>query len=179
MSLHHMILGCLMDAPSYGYEIRKRVKDLFQRSHSVNEGQLYAALKKMEQDGLVRKEISYQDKTPPRKVFYLTDQGKEELFSWISGANEPDATYKFDFYQAFPFLERFNYFKHISDDTSIQLLNQQIIIEQVKLEEFQKVKENMQMLDLHPYRIRIVEFGLAWQETKLEWLESTKNSIAG
>ncbi|MEN6348711.1 MAG: PadR family transcriptional regulator [Syntrophomonas sp.] len=177
MSLHHMILGCLMDAPSHGYEIRKRVKELFQRSHDVNESQLYAALRKMEGEGLVRKEVVLQDKTPPRNVFYLTEKGAEEVFTWLIKGDELEDTYRFDFYQAFRFLERYNYFKHLPKDTAMEILEKQIVFEQGKLEEFKRVRNNMQALKLNQFRIGIIEFGLAFQKTKLEWLESMKSSL--
>ncbi len=177
MSLHYMILGCLMDAPSHGYEIRKRIKELFQRSHNINEGQFYALLRKMEADSLIRKEVVLQEKNPPRKVFYLTEKGREELFAWLSSNGESDDIYRFDFYQAFPFLERCNYFKHLSDETALKLLERQAVLEEEKLEEFTKVRDNMQGLRLNQYRIGIIEFSLAFQKTKIEWLKNMKSKI--
>jgi len=177
MSLHHMILGCLMESPSYGYEIKKRVKDLFHRSHDVNEGQLYAVLRKMEAEGLVTKEMIYQEKNPPRKVFHPTDKGRNEFYLWLIEESDTGRDYRFDFYQAFPFLEKYNYFKHVDDQTAQELLKQQIVKEQAKLEEFKGVKENMQKLNLNHYRINIIEFGITFQENKLDWLKNVKNEL--
>lgn len=177
MSLHHMILGCLMESPSHGYEIRKRVKELFQRSHDVNESQLYSALRKMEGEGLVRKEVVWQDKTPPRNVFYLTEKGTEEVVTWLINGDELEDTYRFDFYQAFPFLERCNYINNLPKETALEILEKQIVFEQAKLKEYKRVRDNMQALKLNQFRLGIIEFGLAFQETKLQWLENMISSL--
>ncbi|MEW6425092.1 MAG: helix-turn-helix transcriptional regulator [Bacillota bacterium] len=177
MSLKHMILGCLLDAPTHGYEIKQRFKNFYQRSHGINEGQLYTILKKMEDDGLVRKEIVYQEKNPPRKVFYLTGRGKEEFYSWLMEDAPPGDLASFDFFQVFPFLEKCNYFMHIPAGAALDLVERQIAAEKAKLEEFKRVKGKMLDRRVNHFRISIMEFGIKFQETKLDWLRNLRQKV--
>ncbi|HBV97249.1 MAG TPA: hypothetical protein DEF36_09395 [Desulfotomaculum sp.] len=169
MSLKSLILGCLLDAPSHGYEIRHRLKNFFKRSHGINEGQLYATLKKMEQDGLVTKEIVHQEKNPPRKVFFLTEKGKEQFNSWLM---EKDGTNfsEFDFFRAFPFLEKTTFFMHLPHSRVLEFVESQLKLEQLKLEEYKRVRSRMLERGVNHYRIRVIEFGIEQQQAKINWL---------
>ena len=177
MSLKHMILGCLMDSPSYGYEIKKFTREFFKRSQGVNEGQLYATLKKMEEDGLVHKELILQEKNPPRKVFQITEQGKEVFYSWLTETGEDGEIASFDFFQVFPFLERCNYFKHTEAEAARALVDRQMKREAAKLEEFKRVREEMQVRRVDRFRVSIIEFGIDFQRLKLNWLEKFKATL--
>lgn len=176
MSLKSMILGCLLDAPAHGYEIRQRLKDFFKRSHGINEGQLYATLKKMEQDGLVTKEIVYQEKNPPRKVFFLTEKGKEQFNSWLLEEDGTDFA-AFDFFGAFPFLEKCTFFKHLPPTRALKLVESQVKLEQLKLEEFKRVRSRMLERGVNHYRVRVIEFGMDLQEAKIKWLYTLSRDL--
>lgn len=176
MSLKSIILGCLLDAPSHGYEIRHRLKNFFKRSHGINEGQLYATLKKMEQDGLVTKEIVYQEKNPPRKVFFLTEKGKEQFNSWLMEEDRTDFTV-FDFFGAFPFLEKSTFFKHLPPSGVLELVESQIKLEQLKLEEFKRVRGRMLERGVNHYRVRVIDFGIDLQQAKIQWLYTLSRDL--
>jgi DNA-binding PadR family transcriptional regulator len=71
-----MILGSLLMGPAHGYEIMKRVSDVFgalypRMSHSV----LYPRLAQFEKDGLVMGKIEQQLDAPNKKVYQLTEAG--------------------------------------------------------------------------------------------------------
>lgn len=174
MSLKHMILGCLMDSPSYGYEIKKFSKDFFRRSQGVNEGQLYATLRKIEEEGLISKEVVYQDKNPPRNVYHLADKGRDEFYSWLLSEDDGNDSTSFDFFQVFPFLQRCNYFKHLPDNEKNGIVDKQIEKEMKRLQEFRVVRVNMLERDVHHTRLKIIEFGIAFQEMKINWLDNLK-----
>lgn len=178
MSLKQMILGCLLDAPSHGYEIRRRFKSFYQRSHGINEGQLYAVLKRLEDEGMVDKEIIYQDKNPPRKVFHITKEGREDFYSWLLADSEADNIAGFDFFHVFPFLQKCTYFNHVSRDQALKLVDLQINAEKLKLEEFKRVREKMLERKVNSFRIDIIDFGIEFQHTKLDWLEGLKGNIS-
>jgi DNA-binding PadR family transcriptional regulator len=169
MSLKPMILGCLLDAPSHGYEIRHRLKDFIRRSHGINEGQLYATLKKMEKDGLVTKKIEPQEKNPPRKVFFLTEKGRKEFYQWLLEGDGTDFT-AFDFFGAFAFLEKCTFFKHLPPAGVAGIVESQLGLEKAKLEEFKRVRSRMLERGVNRYRIKVIEFGIDLQEIKIKWL---------
>ncbi len=169
-----MILGCLLDAPAHGYEIRQRFKSFYNQSHGLNEGQLYTTLKKLEEDGLVSKELIHQEKSPSRKVLRLTERGREEFYRWIQEEEEPDPVV-FDFFHFFSFLQKCNYLMHVPKEMALSRIGRQVERETNKAEEFKRIRKSMVDRNVNWYRVRIIEFGISFQEAKIKWL----NALAG
>ena len=83
MSLRYALLALLIDGEATGYELAKR----FDRSvanfwHALPQ-QLYAELTRMEEDGLVEGEVVVQKTRPNKRVFSMTDEGREALQAWF------------------------------------------------------------------------------------------------
>jgi PadR family transcriptional regulator, regulatory protein PadR len=75
--LEGVVLAVLADRPAYGYEI---TADLRERGFAdIAEGTVYALLVRVEQRGLVDVEKVPSEKGPPRKVFTLNTQGRDQL----------------------------------------------------------------------------------------------------
>ena len=77
--LEALILAVLADHALHGYEISKRIRTQSQEVLKYGEGQLYPALHKLEQAGHIAAEWIEQDGKPNRKVYSLTESGREEL----------------------------------------------------------------------------------------------------
>jgi len=164
-----MILGCLLDSPAHGYEIRRRFKTFYNQSHGLNEGQLYTTVKKIENEGLVTRELVHQENNPPRKVLRLTEKGRQEFNSWLLGEDDQDPV-AFDFFHVFSFLQKCNYFMHLPKKTVLEMVTRQIDREAARATEFNRVREGMTARGVNHYRLRIIEFGISFQEMKIEWL---------
>ncbi len=76
MNAQTMILGFLMRSSMTGYEIKKRFSFSFAFFSGLSYGSIYPALKNMEQKGLITMKLEIQDGAPNRKVYTITDQGK-------------------------------------------------------------------------------------------------------
>ncbi|MBX3118722.1 MAG: helix-turn-helix transcriptional regulator [Fimbriimonadaceae bacterium] len=74
-----LILGILQDGRLHGYEISKRIRSLSQETLSLGEGQLYPALHRLEEDGLIDSSWDIQEGRPNRKVYEITPVGLAEL----------------------------------------------------------------------------------------------------
>ena len=75
--LEGIVLAILSARPAYGYEITARLRD--QGFVDIAEGTVYALLIRIEQRGLVDVEKVPSEKGPPRKVYSLNAQGKDQL----------------------------------------------------------------------------------------------------
>ena len=64
-------------SPAYGYEITARLRE--QGFADLVEGTVYALLVRIEQRGFVDVEKVPSEKGPPRKVYSLNAQGREQL----------------------------------------------------------------------------------------------------
>ena len=76
-TLEGIVLALLSGRPAYGYEITTQLRD--RGFEEIAEGTVYALLVRIEQKGLVDIEKVPSEKGPPRKVYTLNAQGRQEL----------------------------------------------------------------------------------------------------
>ncbi|MBD3940935.1 PadR family transcriptional regulator [Microbacterium sp. NEAU-LLC] len=76
-TLEGIVLAILSGRPAYGYEITAWLRD--QGFSDIAEGTVYALLVRIEQRGLVDVEKVPSEKGPPRKVYTLNAQGRDQL----------------------------------------------------------------------------------------------------
>jgi PadR family transcriptional regulator AphA len=77
------LLGVLSVRPMSGYEIRQFMEHATGNFWSESFGQIYPALKRMLQDGLVTVEERTVEDHPAKKVYALTDAGRSRLRAWL------------------------------------------------------------------------------------------------
>ncbi|GAA1952547.1 PadR family transcriptional regulator [Microbacterium deminutum] len=76
-TLEGIVLAVLAVRPAYGYQITARLRE--EGFSDLVEGTVYALLVRIEQRGLVDVEKVPSEKGPPRKVYSLNAQGREQL----------------------------------------------------------------------------------------------------
>ena len=76
-TLEGIVLAVLADRSAYGYEITAWLRE--QGFTDIAEGTVYALLIRVEQRGLVDVEKVPSEKGPPRKVYSLNTQGRQQL----------------------------------------------------------------------------------------------------
>ena len=74
-----MILFILGDAPSYGYEISKKIKQLSKEKYLIKETTLYSAFTRMEKNGFIESFVSDDSEGNGKKRTYyrITESGKQ------------------------------------------------------------------------------------------------------
>ena len=72
-----MILYLLMQDPSYGYEITKRIKRMTDEKYVMKETTLYSAFARMEKNGYISSFSSDEVNGKKRTYYRITDVGKE------------------------------------------------------------------------------------------------------
>ena len=76
-TLEGIVLAVLATQPAYGYEITARLRE--QGFSDLVEGTVYALLIRIEQRGFVDVQKVPSEKGPPRKVYSLNAQGRQQL----------------------------------------------------------------------------------------------------
>ena len=76
-TLEGIVLAVLATQPAYGYQITARLRE--QGFAELVEGTVYALLIRIEQRGFVDVEKVPSEKGPPRKVYSLNSQGRQQL----------------------------------------------------------------------------------------------------
>ena len=86
-----VVLAMLAKEPSHGYQLRAKLGDaLGPLGESINAGQIYVTLGRLEKAGLVKGElITGQSDRPDRKVYGLTALGQIRVADWITEVNWP------------------------------------------------------------------------------------------
>src|ERR1041384_4339943 len=84
MSLPHLLLGLLSSTPMSGYDLNKEFNTTVQHFWTTDQSQIYRALYKLEEEGKVRVETIIQEDNPNKKVYHITEAGKEELRDWLA-----------------------------------------------------------------------------------------------
>lgn len=79
MDIHYAILGLLSVRPLSGYDLKKIIarSDLFY--WSGNNNQIYTSLVQLHKGGLVTQEVQPQESLPARKIYSITEAGREAL----------------------------------------------------------------------------------------------------
>ncbi|ALC20650.1 PadR family transcriptional regulator [Streptomyces pristinaespiralis] len=72
-----LVLSCLKDGESYGYEISKALAEA--GVGRIKGGTLYPVLNRLEEAGLVTAEFRAAERGPGRRYYRLTEQGREHL----------------------------------------------------------------------------------------------------
>ncbi len=84
MSLKHGLLGLLNYGSMTGYELDKTFKDSLGFFWQAKTSQIYRELDAMERSGWLTSEWIIQSEKPNKRVYTITDKGKEELARWLS-----------------------------------------------------------------------------------------------
>ncbi len=72
-----IILYLLLDAPSYGYEISKRIRSISGEKYIIKETTLYSAFTRMEKNGFIESFYAEKEEGGKRRTYYrITDAGR-------------------------------------------------------------------------------------------------------
>ena len=89
MSVRHALLGLLAQKARHGYELRVAFESVVggDENWDVKPAQIYTTLDRLEESGLVRRASDLgQGDEPSRRVYALTETGREALHEWFSSA---------------------------------------------------------------------------------------------
>jgi DNA-binding PadR family transcriptional regulator len=97
--IHHAVLALLAGGPTHGYDLKARFHEsVGPQWGDLNIGHLYQILDRLERDGHVRKRAVTQPDRPDKIVYRITNNGREELASWLSAPFVRQGGYRDDFF---------------------------------------------------------------------------------
>lgn len=136
MSLDYGILGFLSTKTLSGYDIKK----LFDMSASyfwpADQAQIYRSLKKLEDSGHVKVSAVERAAGPSKKLYEITDSGREALRAWLL------STKRSDFSTHSSFLLQFFFSGTLSKEEQLEFLNSQLEINRGILKQLRDVLIN-------------------------------------
>ena len=90
MSLDYAILGFLNYHPSSGYDLKKIFDSSVRHFWPADQSQIYRTLARLTEENLVAMEKIPQQDRPDRKVYHITDNGREQLMRWLIESPQMD-----------------------------------------------------------------------------------------
>ena len=176
MSLEHAILGFLNYEPMTGYDIKKMVDFSVSHFWPAVQSQIYKTLNRMEKEDWLTVETISQDPRPPRKVYQLTQSGRDELFRWL---NEPQSASEV----RLAWLIQIFFGGRLEDGQVIVLLEHQLNLQRQRLKGFSSIpEEHQESMKDDDERDRFfwmltVDFGVAQALAQVSWLEKVIENI--
>lgn len=79
----YALLGILNHMSGSGYDIKKICDTSIGHFWNENYGHIYPVLQKMEEEGLITKEVKQNEGRPAKNIYSITEKGKEELNQWL------------------------------------------------------------------------------------------------
>src|SRR5437660_1894270 len=89
MSLKHALLGLLTYHPMTGYEVKQFFDSSVQHFWNAELSQIYPTLKALEEQRFVDMHVELQRDRPNRKVYAISDAGREEFSRWVRAPQPP------------------------------------------------------------------------------------------
>lgn len=86
MALSYAILAALFNQPCSGYDLVKRFNKSVESFWSASHQQIYKALAKLEEEEHVWAEKIEQENRPNKKLYTVTELGRQHLQQWIGEA---------------------------------------------------------------------------------------------
>lgn len=167
----YALLGFLRQQPMHGYEIYQQLSDrtglgLIWR---LKQSRLYALLAKLERRGYVTSTLQPQDTHPPRKVFHLTDAGREAFLTWVQTPVQRGRRLRLDF------LAKLHFSRYEGPAVTRQLIEQQRLACRDWLAELQVQANDVQ--DTQPFNWLVHEFRAGQIQAMLIWLDTCQQTL--
>jgi DNA-binding PadR family transcriptional regulator len=142
-----------------GYDIKCFLKNLSWLIDSPSFGSLYPALHALLEDGLVTMRVVPQQDKPPRKIYSITDLGRETLREWVKQPVVADASLR-------AFLMRLILASNLSQSDLVALLEQRHTQVSGHLQQTAAIEEDADLGE----RLAL-GYGAAVANAELAWLD--------
>jgi PadR family transcriptional regulator AphA len=164
-SIRHLILGLLVQQSMSGYDIKCLLESWSWLIDSPSFGSLYPTLHALQDDGLVTVERFPGQGKPARKVYTITEVGRQALREWVDQPVAQDTSLK-------TFIMRLilaSNFSHTGLIAYLQQRRSQVAVHRTTLEQIARTLDETGDLGQ-----RLTSgYGLALASAELVWLNST------
>jgi PadR family transcriptional regulator AphA len=161
------LLGVLITGPKHGYELHGYVSSEMNQFWNLSMSQVYALLKRMENDGMVASKQEWQETRPPKKTFALTPRGRERFLHWVFTPVDHVRDMRIEFMAKLFFVRR------LTIKERLTLVDKQIAVLEGKLESIERSKKKSP----DEFQTILYSFKASQTTAALEWLRQCKNSF--
>lgn len=91
MSLKHAVLAALLEGEASGYDLAKIFDVSVANFWAATPQQLYRELDRLAEAGLIAARVVEQERRPNKRMFSLTEPGRQDLYAYTSTPPRPSA----------------------------------------------------------------------------------------
>ncbi|MCX7817511.1 MAG: PadR family transcriptional regulator [Syntrophales bacterium] len=136
MDFELITLGYLMSGPKTGYRMQE-IAGKMMLNYNLSFNQVYPTLRKLEEKGLVKKEVVIQTGRPNKNVYTITEAGRDYFSQRITAPPEP-----FDY--ILPFLVRVLFFRHLNKEQVIKEFEKEICSLQEQIDDLEAMEPRVE-----------------------------------
>lgn len=169
MDIKTVCLGMLTDGDASGYDMKKCFESSFGHFFPAGYGSIYPALATLARNGLVEFEQVLQDGKPDRKVYNITEKGREALMEGLANPN-PSHKVRSEFLATL-------WFAHLMTDKQIDTVVENKLEE---LDEIVKLIEEFAASDCHrmgPGAQFVAGFGIHMMSSFKQYIEDNREQL--
>jgi PadR family transcriptional regulator AphA len=168
VNFRHFILGLLSQQPRSGYDIKRLLKSLAWLIDGPSFGNIYSTLHALLEEGLLSVEVVPHHNKPSRKVYSITEAGRQTWQEWADQPVVPANSLK-------AFLMRLSLANSFSSARLIEHLQQR----QARVAaHYAALTESVEMLaERSDVQHLTLDYGLALAAAELAWLDSTLDRL--
>lgn len=174
MSIKYAILGILAEQDLHGYELKSRFDEKVGDFWSLNFGQIYSTLDRLEKEDLVSHDRETQERRPDRKIFSITERGRESLAEWLATPVGRVRSLRDEFFIKLVFSDK------TEPEPLLALIEKQkhLYLKQMSRLTQQKLTRKKQGQDLNGLTSELLlDAGLFHVEADIRWLELCAQKI--
>jgi PadR family transcriptional regulator AphA len=161
-STEYVLLGLLMSGRKHGYEIMQLLESVLTSVWCVSTSQLYALLRRLEQNGFLESSIEPQDVRPSKRVFALTRAGQQVFLDWLYRPTPHVRDFRIEF------IGKLFFFHHLSLGGAMELIDAQIETLRRQRAAIRKGEESAK----DPFKKLVHGFKADTVECHIKWLSS-------
>lgn len=172
------VLGCLTVEPMSGYDVKQFLERTVSHFWSESYGQIYPTLRKLEDDGLVEGRTEPGDRGRDKRVFRITDAGRDALAAWLREPPEP-VTPRYEHS-----LKLF-FGHHVGAGPSLEHLDGLRRRAEADLDRYRAWETALEEQAARapasgaPYRLAVLRGGVRYSEMMLEWCDECAELLRG
>jgi len=149
-----------------GYDIKKRIQSALSAATNASYGTLYPTLHKLLSEHAVEVQEVMQMSRPSKKVYHITERGRQELIDWLRQPAAADQVKR-------EFLLKLYLAKGLPDDTLRSLLAKRRDETEAQLK---TLKAEMKSAS-DRYQEWVIDYALAIAKAEIEWITQLETQL--
>jgi PadR family transcriptional regulator AphA len=167
----YAVLGLLTFGPKSGYDVLKLAEQSIAHFWSPAKSHVYTELKRLARLGLATEERVEQESRPNKRVYAITDEGRETLELWLTeGADESDHVRS-------SFTVRMFFGNLASRSSIIARVEEQRRNAERTLEELKATEARIKDDEARFFPYLTLKAGLAHNEAEIRWADETLDAL--